>query len=90
MGASSQSTLHLIRKISHAFAHNGRGVMVQRIIWVGLNEQEDETKNDSIDAEHGFPIVTQNVKAHVAVHVDIRMINLGLAFTFRRIVRVVG
>ena len=46
---------------------------VQRIVRVRLREQDDEACDDRSQVEHGLPLRPENVEAHVAVEVDVRM-----------------
>lgn len=39
-------------------------------------EQELETVDDRVDGQHGFPVFSQNVQAHVSFQVNIRMVHL--------------
>ena len=90
MQATSQGTLHLRREARHTLSHHGRSVVVQRVIRVRLNEKEDETEDDGVDSKYGLPVIAQNVEAHITVRVDVRMIDLRLAFTLRGVMRIVG
>eukprot|EP01139_Manchomonas_bermudensis_P023914 Amastigsp_a841725_289.p5 type:complete len:101 gc:universal Amastigsp_a841725_289:790-1092(+) len=39
--------------------------------------------------QHGLPVLAQNVKAHLAREVDVRVVDFGLADNQRRAVRIV-
>ena len=64
--------------------------MVERVVRVGLDEQEHESENDGIDAEHGSPVVTQDIEADISLQVNVRVVDLGLTLAFGRLIRVVG
>ena len=72
--------------VTHEF---GR-LMVERVVRVGLNEQEHESENDGIDTEHGSPVVFQDIEADISLQVNVRVVDLGLTLAFGRIIRVVG
>lgn len=65
-------------------------LLIQWVLGIGFQEQILQSIHDGIDGEHGFPILAQNVQAHVSVQINIRMIHLGQAFGFGRFVRVIG
>lgn len=57
-------------------------VLVQRITRVGLEEQELQPHNHSVQIQHRLPVLAQDVQAHVTLEVDVRVIDLLLAFHF--------
>ena len=64
-------------------------LMVEGIVGVGLNEEEDQPQDHSVHAKHGLPVCTQDIQTHIALHVNIWMVNLRLTVAFRRFMRVV-
>lgn len=50
--------------------------LVQRVVRVGFQEEVLQTDHDRVQVEHGFPVLAQDVEAHVSLEVDIRVVNL--------------
>lgn len=61
-------------------------LLVQRITGVGFEEQELQAHNYRVEVENGLPVFAQDVQAHVALEVDVRVVDLGYAFYFWRLV----
>ena len=49
---------------------------VEGIVRIRLAEEKLKTKANGVDGEDGFPVVTQNVQTHIALRVDVGMVNL--------------
>ena len=49
--------------------------MIKRVIWVGLDEKEDQAQNDWVHSKHWFPVSAQDVEADVAICVDVGMVD---------------
>mmetsp|Transcript_67489 Transcript_67489/g.170257 ORF Transcript_67489/g.170257 Transcript_67489/m.170257 type:complete len:201 (-) Transcript_67489:1-603(-) len=62
--------------------------MVQRVTGVGLQEKVQQTVDNRGDGEDGLPIFTEDVKADIALKVDVGVVNLRLALDLRGLVRV--
>ena len=54
--------------------------MVEGIVRIGFVKQVNESVNDRVNVEDGFPVFAQNVEAHLALQVNVWVVNLGLAF----------
>jgi len=65
-----------------------RGLLVQRIFRVGLQEKILEPIDYGVDGEDGLPILPEDVQAHIALQVDIGVIHLRLALHLRGLMRV--
>ena len=63
-------------------------LVVEWIVGVWLNEEENEAENDWVDSEDGLPVGTQNVEAHIAVRVDVGVVDRRIAVDLGRFVRV--
>lgn len=64
-----------------------RGLFVQRIASIRLEEQELQPHNHRIQIEHRFPIFSENVQTDIAFEVDVGVVDLLFAFDFGRFVR---
>ena len=64
-------------------------LMVEGVIGVRLNEEEDQPQDHSVHAKHWLPVCSQDIQTHIALHVNIRVVNLRLTVAFRRFMRVV-
>jgi hypothetical protein len=62
-------------------------LLVERVAGVGLEEQELQADNDGIQIQHGLPVFAQNVQAHVALEVNVGVIDLLRALDLWRLVR---
>jgi len=55
-----------------------------------FEEQVLQPDHDRVEVEHGFPVLSQDVEADVALEVDVRVVDLWNAFDLWRFVGVVG
>ena len=49
--------------------------MIKRVIWVGLDEKEDQAQNDWVHSKHWLPVSAQDIEADVAICVDVGMVD---------------
>jgi hypothetical protein len=63
-----------------------RGLFIQRVARVWLEEQELQPDHHRVQVEHRLPVLAQDVQAHVAFKVDVRMVDLLRALDFGRVV----
>ncbi len=63
-------------------------LLVQRVVRVGFEEEVLQPVDDRIDREHRLPVLAQDIQTHIALQVDVRMIDAGDALHFGRLVRV--
>ena len=63
-----------------------RSVLVQRITRVRLQEQELQPHYDRVQVENWFPVFSKDIQAHVALKIDVRMVDLFFTFDFRWLV----
>lgn len=61
-------------------------LLVQRIAGIGLEEQELQTDDDSVQIEHWLPVLAQDVQAHVSLEVDVGVVDLLRALDLWRLV----
>merc|ERR1719362_1953729 len=62
--------------------------MVQRIARIWFQEQVEKAVDDRRDGQHWLPVLTQNVEAHIALEVDVWMVDFRLTFHFGRLMRI--
>lgn len=62
-------------------------LLVQRITRIRLEEQELQPDHHRVQIQHGLPVLAQDVQAHVALEVDVGVVDLLRAFDLGRIVR---
>jgi hypothetical protein len=65
------------------------GLVVERVVGIGLVEQINESIYDRVDVEHRLPVLPKDVEAHLPLQVNVGVVNLGPALDFGRAVRVV-
>lgn len=65
-------------------------ILVQRVIGIGLQEQVLQAVHDRVDGQHGLPVLPQDVQADVALQIDVRVIDLGLALDLGRFMGIAG
>lgn len=63
-----------------------RSLLVQRITRIRLEEQELQANNHRVQVEHRLPVLAQDVQAHVALEIDVRVVDLLRAFDLGRVV----
>ena len=67
-----------------------RCFLVERILWVGLQEEVLEAIHDGVDCEYRFPVLSQDIETNVAIQVNVRMVHFVLALYLGWLVRVGG
>ena len=60
--------------------------MVKWVHRIRLDEEENESKNDWVDSKHWLPICTQDVETHVALSVNVGMVDWCVTVADGRIV----
>lgn len=55
-------------------------VFVQRILPIRFMEQEKNTDYYALDVQRGGPVLSEKVQTHVAVYIDVRVVNPLHAF----------
>jgi len=65
-----------------------RGLLVQGVFRVGLQEEVLEAVHNGVDGEDRLPVLAKNVEAHISLQINIGVIYLGLAFHLRRFMRI--
>lgn len=61
-----------------------RGLLVQRILRVGLQKEILESVDDGVDGEDRLPILAQNVETNITLQVNVGVVNLRLTFHLGR------
>ena len=54
-------------------------LLVEWVIRVRLEHDVLEPEDNTLHVEHGLPVLPQDIEAHMAFHVDVRVINCGFA-----------
>ena len=49
---------------------------VQRVVGIGLEEEKLQAVHDRVQAEHGLPVLAQDIQTNVPVQVNVGMVNL--------------
>ena len=88
--SASHRPLHVLLKEPPICLQLVGCLLVQWVLGIRLQEEVLQAVDDAVDGQHGFPVLAENVKAHVALEVDVRVVDALRAFHFRRLVRVVG
>ena len=53
--------------------------LVERVVGVGLEEEVLQADHDGVEVEHGLPVLAQDVEAHVALEINVGMVDLAQA-----------
>lgn len=56
--------------------HQLRGLLVERVIGIGLQEQRHQAEEYGAKGQHGLPVRAQNVQADTTVPINVRVIDL--------------
>lgn len=64
-----------------------RSLLVQRVTRIRLEEQELQANNYRVQVEYGLPVLAQDIQAHIALEVDVRVVDLLRALDLGRVVR---
>ncbi len=81
---------HFVLELLHAGSHKLGCLMVQGIIRVGVIEQEVKSKGYCVQVEYRLPVSSENVQAHITLHIDVRVIDLSVAVALWCFMRVTG
>ena len=76
---AAEGPLHILLKAVRVLAELGRGLVVQWVVGVGLQEEENQSHDHIADVKDGFPVRSQNIQANVAFHIDVGVVNICVA-----------
>ncbi len=65
--ASLHGPLHVLLEHPPVGLQLVRGLLVQRVLRVGLEEEVLQAVDDRVDCQHGLPVLAEDVQAHVAI-----------------------
>ena len=85
---ASERALHILLKAVGVLAELRGRLVIERVVWVRLEEEEDKAHDHVSDVKHGLPVGSQNIQADVALHVNVRMVHVGVAVDDRGFVGV--
>ena len=77
--AAAHRVPHVQLELWLVVLHRLSRVLVQRITGIRLHEQELKPEHDRGDGQRRFPVLAQDVKAHFALQVNVRMVHLAAA-----------
>lgn len=63
--------------------------LIDGMIRVGIKDEVLQTIGDGIDAQDRFPILIKDVETHVALQVNVGMVDLGAAFHLGRLMWII-
>eukprot|EP00966_Prymnesium_polylepis_P164352 3799634-Prymnesium_polylepis.1 len=63
-------------------------LFVERIVRIGLEHEKLQPHDDALDGQHRLPILSQDIQAHMPLHVNVRVEHGGFAQNFRCVMRV--
>lgn len=58
--------------------HQLCGLLVERVIGIGLQEERHQAEEHGAQRQHGLPVRAQNVQADTTVPVNVRVVDLYL------------
>ena len=87
--SSSKGTLNFSCEIRSTISHLFGCFVVQWISRIRLNEQENESQDNSVNSQYWFPIGSENIKANVSLEVNIWMVDWSYAMAFRSLMRII-
>lgn len=76
---------HVARERRRVFCQDIGSSLIQRIVRVGLQKQKIQSQHHRIEGQNWRPIFTQDIKAHIAVEINVRMVYLGDTLDLGRI-----
>ena len=62
--------------------------MIQWITRIRLIEQKYDSINDIVQIQYRLPVFAQNVQAHIALQINVRVVYLCMAMHFRCLMRI--
>jgi len=78
----AQRSFDEIFKLAHIPTKQFRRLVVERVVRVGFVKEVNETVNDGINVQHGFPVLPQDIEAHLTLQINVWMVNACFAFDF--------
>lgn len=62
---------------------DGERTFVERVVGIWLEEEVLETHHDGVEVEDGLPVLAEDVEAHVALEVEVGVVDLRERGVFR-------
>ena len=72
---AAKGPLDVLLEADWVFTELSRRLVVKGVVWVRLQEQENQSHNDVADIKDGFPVSSQDVEADISVGVDVWVVN---------------
>ena len=82
--------MHILLEAVRVLSELRRSLVVKRVVRVRLQEEENQTHDDVSDIEDGLPVGSENVQAHVALSVYVRVVDISVAVDDGGLVGVLG
>ena len=87
---TTECPLHILLKAGRVLTELSRCFMIERVVGVWLEEEENQAHDDVSNIEYGLPVCSQNIQAHVAICVDVRMVDVRIAMNDWGFVGILG
>ena len=82
--ATAEGSLHKPLELVDVPPEQLGGLVVEGIVGVGFVEEVDEAVDDGVDVEDGLPVLPEDVKADLALEVDVGMVDTRFAVDLGR------
>ena len=79
---SSKSSVDKTFETLNVLSEEIRSLVIQWIVRVWLIEQIDQAVDDCVDVQDRPPVLSQNIQAHLALQINVWMVNVRLALDF--------
>lgn len=81
--AAAEVAFGALRKLLRVVAQSLSRLFVERVVDIGVEEEELQAVADGIEVENGLPVFAEDVEAHVAVEVDVGVVHGRCALHLR-------
>lgn len=79
----SEGLVHILLKQPPIGLEQAGRLLVEGVVGVGLQEQVLEAVDDGVNGQDRFPVFAQNVETHVAIQIDVGVVDCVQTLHFR-------
>jgi len=76
VGPTAHMNSYHVFELSTVGPHHLGGILVERVVGVGVSHQKLKSHNQRIYTENRLPVLAKNIKAYVSLEIDVRVIDL--------------
>lgn len=86
---SLQWSFDILLKYFDIIDHLLGSLLIEWIIWIRFNKQEENTWDYVVEVQDGFPICSEDIETHIALQINVRMVNFSVTMNFWRLMGII-